>query len=55
MTLTDGLELYICVILTIEFFYDYYYNTVENRRKRRIKKKQEEPKNAPPIQDIRTV
>jgi hypothetical protein len=37
MTLMDGLELYICVILTIEFFYDYHYNTVEQRIKRRKK------------------
>jgi len=31
----DGLELYICIILTIEFWYDYWYNTRENRIKRR--------------------
>lgn len=35
MTLTDGAELYICVILTLEFWYDYWYNTRENRIKRR--------------------
>ena len=35
MTLMDGLELYICIILTIEFWYDYWYNTRENRIKRR--------------------
>jgi hypothetical protein len=35
MTLTDGLEAYICIILTIEFVYDYLWNTRENRIKRR--------------------
>lgn len=35
MTLTDGAELYICLILTIEFIYDYWYNSRENRIKRR--------------------
>lgn len=35
MTLMDGLEAYICVILTVEFWYDYWYNTRENRIKRR--------------------
>jgi len=35
MALMDGLELYICIILTIEFWYDYWYNTRENRIKRR--------------------
>ena len=38
MTLTDGLEAYICIILTVEFYYDYWYNTRENRKKRRAKK-----------------
>lgn len=35
MLLTDGLEAYIAVILTIEFVYDYWWNTRENRLKRR--------------------
>ena len=39
MTLTDGLEAYIAVILTIEFGYDYWYNTRENRIKRRKREK----------------
>lgn len=37
MSLTDGLEAYICIILTIEFWYDMWYNTRENRIKRRKK------------------
>ncbi len=35
MTLTDGAEVYICLILTIEFGYDYWWNSRENRIKRR--------------------
>ena len=35
MTLMDGLELYICLILTVEFWYDYWFNSRENRIKRR--------------------
>lgn len=38
MTLMDGLEAYICVILTVEFVYDYWWNSRENRIKRRKKK-----------------
>lgn len=37
MTLSDSLELYVCIILSVEFVYDYWYNSVENRRKRRAK------------------
>ncbi len=35
MTLTDGLEAYICFILTVEFIYDYIWNSREARKKRR--------------------
>lgn len=41
MTLMDGLELYICLILTVEFVYDYWWNTRENRIKRRKNKQLE--------------
>ncbi len=37
MTLTDGSEVYICLILTVEFVYDYWWNSRENRMKRRKK------------------
>jgi hypothetical protein len=38
MSLTDGLEAYIALILTVELWYDYWWNTRENRKKRRAKK-----------------
>lgn len=38
MTVTDGLEAYIALILTVEFIYDYWWNTREQRLKRRKKK-----------------
>ena len=41
MSLTDGAEIYICLILSIEFVYDYYWNTRENRKKRRAKRQPE--------------
>ncbi len=37
MSLTDGLELYVCFILTAEFIYDYIWNSREARKKRRAK------------------
>lgn len=46
MTLTDGAELYICLILTIEFGYDYWWNSRENRIKRRKQReKTQKPRN----------
>jgi hypothetical protein len=41
VTLNDSLEFYICVILTVEFYYDYWYNTREQRIKRRKNAKKE--------------
>jgi hypothetical protein len=41
MSLMDGLELYICLILTVEFIYDYWWNSREQRLKRRKKKQPE--------------
>lgn len=38
MSLMDGAELYIAIILSVEFIYDYWWNTRENRKKRRAKK-----------------
>ena len=38
MSLTDALELYIALILTVEFVYDYWWNSREQRKKRRAKK-----------------
>lgn len=41
MTLMDGLEGYICLILTIEFIYDYWWNTKEQRMKRKARQPRE--------------
>jgi hypothetical protein len=38
MTLNDGLESYVCFILTVEFVYDYIWNSREARKKRSQKK-----------------
>jgi hypothetical protein len=50
MSLMDGLELYICVILTIEFVYDYWWNTRENRIKRRKASEKKKAKDLVPPQ-----
>lgn len=38
MTLTDGLELYVCVILTIEFWYDWRLNQHVKSLKKRTRR-----------------
>lgn len=42
----DGLEMYICVILTVEFIYDYWWNSRDNRIKRRKANAKKESKEA---------
>lgn len=53
MTLMDGLEMYICVILTVEFWYDYWWNTRENRIKRRKANASKETKEAKALRDAK--
>lgn len=39
MTLTDGAEIYICLILTVEFWYDWRLNQHVKAIKKRTKKR----------------
>lgn len=41
LPLSDYLELYVCIILTVEFVYDYLWNSREARNKRRKRQKKE--------------
>jgi hypothetical protein len=40
MTPAEWMDLYICIILTIELWYDKWWNDTQSRKKRRAKDKE---------------